>query len=132
MTPTWLHNELLDGLSKLLCLRLDNGPAEDMIEGTAAVWGIALSAGKAWDEHRDRWRVREGFDLLIGSGLARWPQPAKLMEVLPEPKELRLAGSTRPDPNDPYEIAHRRRLAEYAAAQAEPAPDRKTAAAGGQ
>lgn len=124
-----MHNELLDGLSMLLCLRLDNAPAEDMVEGTAAVWGIALSKGRAWDEARDRWRFREGFGLLIASGLSRWPQPSKLIEVLPEPKELRLAGSTRPDPNDPYEIQHQQRLAEYAAANAE--PDRKTAAAGG-
>ena len=107
----WLQNEILDGLSKLICLRLDNGPAEDMIEGTAAAWGLALSVGKEWDEERDRWRVQEGFHRLIAAGLTRWPQPGKLMELLPEPKALKLPAAR--DPNDPYEIAHQRRLAEY-------------------
>lgn len=130
MIPAWLHNEIVDGVMKLLCLRLDNAPADDMAPGTVAAWGVAISTGKWWDEQRDRQRVREGFDRLIASGLTRWPQPAKLLEVLPEPKALRLAGSTRPDPNDPYEIQHRQRLAEYAAAQAEPAIDRKRAAGG--
>lgn len=113
--PAWLHNEILDGLSKLICLRLDNAPAEDMARGTAAAWGVALTARLEWDEHRDRHRVRAGFDRLLAAGLTRWPQPQKLIECLPEPSALRLAGSTRPDPHDPYEAAHRKRLAEYEA-----------------
>lgn len=113
-TPTWLHNEILDGLSKLLCLRLDNAPAEDMTPGTAGAWGVALTAGKFWDEGRDRWRVQEGFNRLLASGLTRWPQPGKLMELLPEPKVVALPAGR--DPQDPYEIAHRRRMAEYEAA----------------
>ena len=87
-----------------------------MVPGTAAAWGVALTTGKYWEEQRDRERVRDGFDRLLASGLTRWPQPVKLMEVLPEPKALRIEGSTRPDPNDPYEIQHQRRLAEYAEA----------------
>ena len=113
MTPTWMHNEIRDGLSKLLCLRLDNCPADDMIDGTAQAWGVALTVGKAWDEHRDRWRIREGFDHLLASGITRWPQPQRLLDCLPEPRELRLAGSTRPNPDDPYERQHRARMAEY-------------------
>lgn len=112
-TPTWMHNELLTGLQKLLCLRLDNAPAEDMIRGTAGAWGTALSARLKWDEARDRQRVRDGFDNLLAANLTRWPQPTKLLEVLPEPTALRIAGSTRPSPDDPYERQHRERMAEY-------------------
>lgn len=126
--PAWLHNEILDGLTKLLCLRLDNAPSEDMALGTAAAWGVALSARLDWNEARDRERVRKGFDNLLAAGLTRWPQPQKLVECLPDPSALRLAGSTRPPADDPYEIAHRRRFAEFQEAQA---VDGKTAAAGG-
>lgn len=85
----------------------------DMVAGTAAAWGVAMTTGRWWDEVRDRPRVRAGFDRLLASGLTRWPQPVKLIELLPEPRVARISGSTRPPPNDPYERMHRGRMAEY-------------------
>lgn len=110
-TPIWLHNELAKGIAALLCLRLDYSPADDMVKGTIAAWGVAVSTGKVWDEALDRDRFAQAFRLLIASGLTRWPQPVKLLEVLPPREQLALPAAR--DPADPYERMHAERLAGY-------------------
>lgn len=67
-----------------------------MVAGTIAAWGVAISTGKAWDEALDRDRFAPGFRKLIASGLTRWPQPVKLLELLPPREQLALTKQTIP------------------------------------
>jgi hypothetical protein len=83
MDNRWLMQEIGMGLSKLLCLRLDGSPSEDMIEGTVAAWLEALTHNRVWDEQRDVPRIRESFKRLART-LERWPAPVKLTENLPD------------------------------------------------
>jgi len=37
--PDWAYNQMIDGLQKLLVLRLQGAPPADTINGVAMVWG---------------------------------------------------------------------------------------------
>ena len=67
---TWIHDAILDGLSRLLCLGLDRTPAADMIAGTAAAWAEAITTGRTFDAARDRSRFRSAFVTALGGYLA--------------------------------------------------------------
>lgn len=82
------------GLSKLLCLRLEGCPSEDMIEGTVAAWVEALTHNRVWDERRDSPRIRHAFKELATHG-TRWPAPVHMTENLP-PVETLLALPANP------------------------------------
>jgi hypothetical protein len=86
---TWIHNEILDGLSRLLCLSLDRTPATDLIEGTAAMWVTAITKGRVWEQQFDAPRFRDAFATLA---LTRrtWPAPADFLEALPPRAQLAL------------------------------------------
>ncbi|UNK43442.1 hypothetical protein MNO14_04990 [Luteimonas sp. S4-F44] len=84
---TWIHNEIMDGLSKLLCLGLDRVPAADLIEGTAATWGQALTLGKQWDRELDAPRFRHAF-IALAARQKTWPAPADFVEHLPPRRQL--------------------------------------------
>jgi len=86
----WLNDTIRVGLAKLLCLRLDGCPPDDLIEGTAQAWLDAVKHGMAWDEHRDRHRFEHAFRTLAKTCL-RWPAPAMLLAAMPKPDGLRLA-----------------------------------------
>lgn len=82
----WLKAQVLAGLQGLLALRLDNAPALDSIEATAAVWVRVLETRPiTWDEDADKRRVAEAFRELAAV-CQRWPSPAKFLEVLPARK----------------------------------------------
>ena len=98
---TWLHDEILDGLSKLLCLSLDRTPASDLIAGTAMTWCEAL-ADMDWDQTRDTPRIRGAFATLARTR-EQWPAPRHFRDVLPPSKQLRLAGEGE-RPFDPPEL----------------------------
>ena len=96
----WLRTEVLTGLQKLLCLRLEGCPSEDMIEGTLAAWCEALEYAKTWDQQRDVPRIREAFVRLARTA-KRWPSLAELIEVMPRidpapvvPRERRLSNDS--------------------------------------
>lgn len=93
----WLNDEIRSGLAKLLCLRLDSTPAEDMVEGTAQAWLTALTHGRVWDQGRDTARVRGAFDTLLAT-CERWPIPRQLMEALPPPTAQARLEKPEPDP----------------------------------
>lgn len=77
----------MDGLSKLLCLGLDRVPAADLIEGTAATWGQALTLGKQWDRELDAPRFRHAF-IALAARQKTWPAPADFVEHLPPRTQL--------------------------------------------
>ncbi len=118
----WIHDEILDGLSKLLCLSLERTPASDMIAGTAMAWCEALTDSRCWDERLDAPRFRKAF--VKRAQIRRvWPAPADFMDALPTREQLAI--TKQPIPASPARVN---------AAVAEVANllhiDRKTAAAG--
>ena len=93
---TWIHDEILDGLSKLLCLSLERSPAADMIAGTAAAWVEAITFGSHWDEARDRPRFREAF-ITLANTREQWPAPKHFIEAMPAaPAPLALVREHKP------------------------------------
>lgn len=93
---TWIHHEILDGLSKLLCLSLERSPAADMIAGTAASWVEAVTFGRDWVESRDRQRFRAAF-VTLANTREQWPAPKHFIEAMPAaPSPLALVRDRRP------------------------------------
>lgn len=93
---TWIHDEILDGLSKLLCLSLERSPAADMIAGTAAAWVEAVTFGRKWVESRDRQRFRAAF-ITLANTREQWPAPKHFIEAMPAaPAPLALAREHKP------------------------------------
>ena len=98
----WILSEIMDGLSKLLCLGLERTPAADMIEGTAMMWVESLSDGRVWDETLDAPRFRKAFVLLARTRTS-WPAPTHFLEALPHREQLAL--TKQPIPADPERAA---------------------------
>ena len=93
---TWIHHEILDGLSKLLCLSLERSPAADMIAGTAAAWVEAVTFDRDWVESRDRQRFRAAF-VTLANTREQWPAPKHFIEAMPAaPSPLALVRDRRP------------------------------------
>lgn len=102
---TWIHDEILDGLSKLLCLSLERSPAADMIAGTAAAWVEAITFGSHWDEARDRPRFREAF-ITLANTREQWPAPKHFLEAIPRIRNsLEIAYERKPASPDAARIA---------------------------
>lgn len=94
----WIHDEILDGLSKLLCLGLDRTPASDLIAGTAMAWTEALTLNKQWDPQLDAPRFRKAF-VHLAQTRKQWPTPSDFLEHLPRREQLALTKQyIRPDP----------------------------------
>lgn len=75
MIPDWLHNAVIEGLQKLIALRLPGTPPQDAVAGTAAVWLEAIDSPRMrWDESLDLPRVRRSFRALF-INCDRWPAP---------------------------------------------------------
>ncbi len=84
MARDWLLREVIDGLKRLIVLRLENSPALDTIELVAAAWHDALAAHpEPWDEALDGQRLRAGFRELARNR-STWPQPVHLLRAMPE------------------------------------------------
>lgn len=111
MRKEWIHNEILDGLSRLLCLGLERTPAMDMIQGTAAMWVDALTAGKVWEQEFDAPRFRKAF-VTLSQTRRQWPAPADFFEAIP-PRE-QLAITKQPLPADPDSPQMKKRFEEIA------------------
>lgn len=90
--PDWVRAQILDGLSKLLVLRLQGAPPADTVKAVGTVWIEALTPN-TWYFNRelDFKRLPEAFSLLIQE-TDRWPPPAQLIERIPPRKEHNLAG----------------------------------------
>lgn len=92
---SWLKNEVIEGIQKLLSIRLKNAPPADVIRGTVEVWTETLiSRPIAWNEEMDRKRIKRAFTELCAISEA-FPSPSDFLRVLgpreqpkalPEPK----------------------------------------------
>lgn len=90
--PEWVRNQMMDGLSKLMLLRLQGAPPADAVKGVAEVWCEALTLHTwAFTEELDAQRLPQAFDLLIQQA-DRWVQPAQLIRLIPPRPVLPVAG----------------------------------------
>lgn len=90
--PDWAYNQMIEGLQKLLVLRLQGSPPADTISALAAVWEEALTPITwAWQPETDGERLPEAFRRLIRQA-DRWQQPAQLIRLIPLRPEQPVAG----------------------------------------
>nr|DAS19909.1 MAG TPA: hypothetical protein [Caudoviricetes sp.] len=81
--PDWAYNQMIDGLQKLLVLRLSGSPPADMISAVALVWEEALTPHTwAFEPDSDAQRLPTAFRLLIQQA-EKWVQPAQLIKLIP-------------------------------------------------
>ena len=87
----WFMTELATGLQKLIALSLQNTPAMETIQLTAASWAETLWAAPiAWNEPVDRARIRAAFVRMMRD-IERWPAPKHLLQYLPaRPEPVKL------------------------------------------
>jgi len=83
----WLRDAVIDGLQRLLVLRLQNSPAEDTLEAVAEIWiEVFLSQRIIWVEKLDQVRIAKAF-LKATATFERWEAPAKVLQLLPKRNE---------------------------------------------
>lgn len=81
--PDWVFNQLIDGLQKLLVLRLSGSPPADAVEALAIVWEEALTPYvHSFTQEHDEQRLPTAFKRLIRKA-ERWVQPAQLIAEIP-------------------------------------------------
>lgn len=95
----WLRIEIAVAFKQLVCLRLGNTPAVEMLPFVAETWIDTI--GEGMTEALDRERIKAGFKQLYRT-LKWWPQPAELLKVLPRrqpppPSHRRGESCIRPD-----------------------------------
>lgn len=88
---SWMRNEVIEGLQKLLSIRLKNAPPADVIKGTVEVWAECLQSRPiAWDEKLDVKRIKRAFTELCAT-CDTFPTPNDFLRVLaPREKPLSL------------------------------------------
>lgn len=79
--PNDIYNAIIEGLQKLVALRLRGAPSEAGIVAVAAVWEEALCHAVRW-ESADLPRVRHAFARCYAE-LNDWPSPRMFLERLP-------------------------------------------------
>lgn len=81
--PDWAYNQMIDGLQKLLVLRLQGAPPADTITALAAVWEEALTPiTRYWTLDLDNNRLPEAFRRVMQQS-SKWVTPAQLIEQIP-------------------------------------------------
>jgi len=96
-TPVdWLKLAVSKGLTALVVLHLEGGPASETVTQTAAIWYRVLKGWPiVWDEALDRPRLTTAFLTLAGRS-TRWPSPVQLREHLP-PRVYPLKALPKPE-----------------------------------
>ena len=83
----WLQAEIVEGIQKLMALRLRNTPPSDTLKATAVVWHDVFSSRPiAWDQELDTQRIKKGFTELCATSDS-WPSPSDFFRVLPARKQ---------------------------------------------
>ena len=82
----WLRMEIAIGFQEMVCHRLGNTPAVEMLPFVAESWVNVI--GEGMNEAQDRERVKAAFKQLYRT-LKWWPQPADLLKALPVRKPLK-------------------------------------------
>ena len=81
--PEWAYNQMIEGLQKLLVLRLSGAPPADTVTALAAVWEEALTP-YTWyyDKGTDGRRLPQAFAAVVQTA-DKWVQPAHVIAALP-------------------------------------------------
>lgn len=81
--PDWLRKAISEGLQALFVLRLKGAPSHDTAKAVASAWTTVIASRPiAWDEQRDRPRIRQAF-IELAATCDHWPAPAALLRALP-------------------------------------------------
>jgi hypothetical protein len=104
MTPDWIRNEILDGLTRLLSLSLARQPATDLIEITAQNWIVAFTANRVLERDLDAPRIRRAFDTLV-SERVEWPAPRHFVEAFNATTRAQAALTKQHIPANPQRVA---------------------------
>ena len=112
--PEWAYNQMIEGLQKLLVLRLSGAPPADTVTALAAVWEEALTP-YTWyyDKGTDGRRLPQAFAAVVQAA-DKWVQPAHKIGVVPTlaPERLPAQVHQRPVPfrrgfrGFPFTFAH--------------------------
>lgn len=90
--PDWAYNQMIEGLQKLLVLRLQGAPPADTISALAAVWEEALTPHTwAFNEQLDHNRLPTAFKRVI-QHTEKWVQPAQVIREIPPRSESAVSG----------------------------------------
>ena len=82
IAPQWLENIVIEGIQRMLILRLQSAPANDTINPLVDVWLEIFTDGRHWDEGRDTPRLHEAFRTVLREEVA-WPSPAQVLKAMP-------------------------------------------------
>lgn len=79
----WLRSAVIEGLQRLLVLRLPNSPAADTIVAVAEVWISAFQNQPiTWNFELDALRISKAF-LRATAECVQWPAPANVLILMP-------------------------------------------------
>ena len=79
----WLQAEIVEGIQKLMALRLRNTSPSDTLKATAVVWfDVFNSRPITWDQELDTKRIKKGFTELCAYSDS-WPSPSDFFRALP-------------------------------------------------
>lgn len=102
--PPLLEAEVLEGLQRLLTLRLPGSPSQDTIILTSDTWANAIYAKCGnWQDKLDKGRINFAFSKLFAS-VEVWPTPKQLIELMPPRKRPEIKVLNEPE-KTPEEIA---------------------------
>lgn len=99
---------------KLLSIRLNGCPPDDMIELTARTWLEAVMDGREWDRQRDESRMQAAF-VTIAKTRETWPAPKHFIDAIPPIPPAPAIGYER-KPASPEAIERARKQVEAMAA----------------
>jgi hypothetical protein len=92
----WLDNVIIEGIQRLVLLRLKYSPALDTLEPVVDVWVDAFKSQPIkWDEELDAARIRQAF-LKCSGMLDEFPAPRTVLQYLPSRPELLKLPSLNP------------------------------------
>lgn len=107
MHNDWINDTIRHGLVKLLSIRLNGCPPDDMIELTARTWLEAVMDGRDWDRQRDEPRMQAAF-VTIAKTRETWPAPKHFIDAIPPVPPAPAIGYER-KPASPEAIERARR-----------------------
>ncbi len=75
--------EVIEGIQRIMALRLTGSPAGDTVEVTTNVWIDALSRqARNWNPAIDKGRITQAF-VRLSTQIDRWPAPYQLIQLIP-------------------------------------------------
>lgn len=79
----WFNNAIIEGLQKLVTLRLENTPPMETIQLTASTWQEILWPKKRWHQQIHQRRIESAFTQMMGN-INKWPAPKDLLDYMPK------------------------------------------------